>query len=146
MSEEGKLQGIAVREASRAPMQEHQQAEVTVEEGIVGDYRGSGLRQVTFLAAHQWRVVEQELDVELPWHTRRANLLIDGIDLSATVGKHLQIGACLFAIHGETDPCERMDELQPGLRQTLTPSLRAGVWGKVLQGGTIKVGQRAQIA
>jgi MOSC domain-containing protein YiiM len=126
-------------------MQERQQVTVTVEQGIVEDYRGSGLRQVTFLSAPQWHEVLQDLGVDLPWYTRRANLLIDGLDLPDTIGERLQIGECLFTIYGETEPCQRMDELHPGLRQTLWPSLRAGVWGKVVQGGILKVNQPVQI-
>ena len=83
MSDQATLQGIAVRGASRAPMREVQEASVTVTDGIVEDYRGTGLRQVTFIDAGQWRQVVGELGVELPWHTRRANLLVDGLDLPA---------------------------------------------------------------
>ena len=145
MSTVGTLRAIAVRTASRAPMQERQRVTVTIEQGIVEDYRGSGLRQVTLLSAQQWQDVMAELGVDLPWHTRRANLLIDGLDLSSSIGERLQIGACLFTVYGETEPCQRMDELHPGLRQTLWPSLRAGVWGKVVQGGTLEVNQPVQI-
>jgi MOSC domain-containing protein YiiM len=139
------VKGIAVRDASRAPMQAQQQVEVTLQQGIVQDYRGTGLRQVTFLDARQWQEVLGELGVELPWYTRRANVLVEGIDLPATVGWRLQVGACRFAIGGETTPCQRMDELQPGLRRILTPALRGGVWGKVLQGGALSVGDVVQV-
>lgn len=145
MSTLGILQGIAIREASRAPMKEQQQVEVTTTHGIVQDYRGTGLRQVTLLDIGQWQEVLAELGIDLPWHTRRANLLIAGIDLPATVGWRLQVGACRFAIGGETTPCQRMDELHPGLRQILSPGLRGGVWGKVLQGGPLRVGDSVQV-
>ena len=141
----GTLQGIAIREASRAPMKEQQQVEVTTTHGIVQDYRGTGLRQVTLLDVGQWQEVLDELGINLPWYTRRANLLIAGIDLPATVGWRLQIGACRFAIGGETTPCERMDELHPGLRHILSPHMRGGVWGKVLQGGPLHVGDSVQV-
>ena len=141
----GTVKGIAVRDASRAPMKEQQQVEVTMQQGIVQDYRGTGLRQVTFLDIGQWQEVLDELGVDLPWYTRRANVLIEGIDLPATVGWRLQVGACRFAIGGETTPCQRMDELQPGLRRVLTPALRGGVWGKVLQGGTLRVGDEVRV-
>ena len=141
----GTLQGIAIREASRAPMKEQQQVDVTIPQGIVQDYRGTGLRQVTLLDVDQWQTVLAELGVDLPWYTRRANLLIAGIDLPATVGWRLQIGACRFAIGGETTPCERMDELHPGLRRVLVPGMRGGVWGKVLQGGPLRVGDSVQV-
>ncbi len=141
----GIVKGIAVRDASRAPMKEQQQVEVTLAHGIVQDYRGTGLRQVTFLDVGQWQEVLDELGIELPWYTRRANVLIEGITLPATVGRRLQVGACRFAIGGETTPCERMDELQPGLRRILVPALRGGVWGKVLQGGALRVGDEVQV-
>ena len=141
----GIVQGIAVRDASRAPMKEQQQVEVTLQQGIVQDYRGTGLRQVTFLDAGQWQEILDELGVDLPWYTRRANVLIEGIDLPTTVGRRLQVGACRFAIGGETTPCERMDEIQPGLRRILTPALRGGVWGKVLQGGVLRIGDEVHV-
>jgi MOSC domain-containing protein YiiM len=141
----GIVKGIAVRDASRAPMKEQQQVEVSLAHGIVQDYRGTGLRQVTFLDVGQWQEVLDELGIELPWYTRRANVLIEGIALPTTVGRRLQIGACRFAIGGETTPCERMDELQPGLRRILTPALRGGVWGKVLQSGALRVGDAVQV-
>lgn len=146
MSDQATLQGIAVRGASRAPMRELQEASVTVTDGIVEDYRGTGLRQVTFIDAGQWRQVVGELGVDLPWFTRRANLLVDGLDLPATVGSRLRIGDCLFEIHGETEPCERMEELQAGLRAGLVPQMRGGVWGKVLESGQLRVGQSVEIA
>ena len=146
MSDQATLQGIAVRGASRAPMREVQEASVTVTDGIVEDYRGTGLRQVTFIDAGQWRQVVGELGVDLPWYTRRANLLVDGLDLPATVGSRLRIGECLFEIHGETEPCERMDELQAGLRAGLAPEMRGGVWGKVLESGHLRVGQSVEIS
>jgi MOSC domain-containing protein YiiM len=126
-------------------MHEQQQAEVTVERGLVDDYRGGGLRQVTFLDLAQWQEAVQELGVVLPWHTRRANLLLEGIELAETVGQQLQIGDCLFTIYGETEPCQRMDELQPGLRGTLSLDMRGGVWARVVRGGLLQVGQRVQV-
>lgn len=145
MPAQGTLRGIAVRGAQRAPMQERQEAEVTIEQGITADYRGSGLRQVTFISVEQWQETMAALDADLPWHTRRANLLIDGIDLPDTVGEQIRIGDCLFTIYGETEPCPRMEELQAGLQQALQPDLRAGVWGKVVEGGTLRVGESVQV-
>ena len=145
MTQDGVLRGIAVRDQSRAPMQERDKVEVTVESGIVEDYRGTGLRQVTFLSAEQWEACMQELRVSMPWHTRRANLLVEGVDLFEAIGQRLQVGTCVFDIHGETDPCQRMDELQAGLRETLTPDLRAGVWGRVVEGGTLEIGHSVRV-
>jgi MOSC domain-containing protein YiiM len=126
-------------------MKEQQYVEVTMRHGIVQDYRGTGPRQVTFLDAGQWQEVLEALGIDLPWYTRRANLLIAGIDLAAAVGRRLQVGSCRFAIGGETTPCERMDELHPGLRHVLVPHMRGGVWGQVLQGGPLRVGDSVHV-
>ena len=64
MDTPGIVKGIAVRDTSRAPMKEQQQVEVTLQQGIVQDYRGTGLRQVTFLDAGQWQEVLDELGVD----------------------------------------------------------------------------------
>jgi hypothetical protein len=57
----------------------------------------------------------------------------------------MQIGACLFTIYSEIEPCQRMDELQPGLRNTLSLDMRGCVWARVVRGGLLQVGQRVQI-
>jgi MOSC domain-containing protein YiiM len=81
-----------------------------------------------------------ELDAELPWTTRRANLLVEGIPLAHTEGRRLQIGGLLLEITGECDPCQRMDQAKPGLQDALTPDWRGGVLCRVLEGAEIKVG------
>jgi MOSC domain-containing protein YiiM len=67
-------------------------------------------------------------------------LLIGGLDLSATIGRTLSIGSTRIQVHGETKPCGLMDQQHAGLRQALVPDCRGGVYGQVLTGGTILVG------
>jgi MOSC domain-containing protein YiiM len=45
----------------------------------------------------------------------------------------------------EIDPCERMDELHPGLRRALEPDWRGGAGGKVISGGMVHVGDSIRI-
>jgi MOSC domain-containing protein YiiM len=45
----------------------------------------------------------------------------------------------------ETDPCERMEKLAPGLRAALTPDWRGGVCTMVLAGGEIAIGDEIRI-
>lgn len=81
---QGKLIGIAIRPKSRAPMTELLQAEVSPEQGIVGDFRGKpGRRQVTVLSSEVWKTVCTEMDQPLPWTVRRANLFVEGLFLPA---------------------------------------------------------------
>lgn len=136
----GILRGIAVRPQDGDAMREVASCRVEPGRGIDLENRKPGKREVTLLSAEAWRDVCRELNTELPWHTRRANLLIEGLDLPATVGKTLRIGNVRILIHGETRPCGVMDQQYEGLRKTLKPDMRGGVHGEVLVGGALRVG------
>ncbi|HBC57968.1 MAG TPA: MOSC domain-containing protein, partial [Gammaproteobacteria bacterium] len=74
------LKGIAIRDSSRAPMQQLEYADVSMQQGIVGDARGgSRKRQVTILSEQDWTAVCEELKAPLHWSLRRANFLISDI-------------------------------------------------------------------
>ena len=106
-----RLLSIATRNASRAPMQTHETAEVTTKAGIAEDFRGKTQgRQITVIVREAWERACSDLKKEIPWTARRANLLIEGLDLHQTAGKHLHIGEVVLEITGETEPCSRMDE------------------------------------
>ncbi len=135
------LRGIAWREGKRAPMRTPDRAAVLVESGVAADSRGRpGSRQVTVLTSAGWDAACAEVRAELPWHTRRANLLVEGLDLAGTTGQRLRIGKLVLQVTGELEPCSRMDEAHHGLRQALAPDWRGGVTCRVLEGGEIAVG------
>ena len=50
-----------------------------------------------------------------------------------------------WEITRETDPCERMEALAPGLKAALLPDWRGGACAMVRQGGVIAVGDRIRI-
>ena len=142
----GQLKGIAIRGASRAAMEEVDFVSVSVEAGLAGDRHGDrASRQVTILSAADWRAACGELGADLPWTARRANLLLDGVDLPRAAGDRVAIGQCLLEITGETGPCGRMDEQRDGLRRALTPDWRGGRTCRVVSGGEIRVGDPARI-
>lgn len=137
----GILCGIARRDRKRAPMEILDRAEISAETGVALDSRGKpGKRQVTVISAAAWRDACSELGKEVPWIARRANLLVEGIDLPETTGVVLQIGAVRLLVTGELDPCSRMDEQCPGLTAALQPGWRGGVSCTVLAGGPVAVG------
>ena len=143
---QGKLIGIAIRPKSRAPMTELLQAEVSPEQGIVGDFRGKpGRRQITVLSSEVWKTVCTEMDQPLPWTVRRANLFVEGLFFADSISSILRIGSVVLEITGETEPCERMNEQMAGLCDLLTPEWRGGVCCRVITGGWIATGTKVTL-
>ena len=138
----GTLLAIARRAASRAAMEEIAAASVTREAGLEGDFRGADdeERQVTVLTRECWEAACAELGCDLPWTTRRANLLIEGLRVGGALGRTVRIGDLALEITGETAPCARMEEQRPGLRQALTPDWRGGVTCRVARAGAVRAG------
>ena len=147
----GILLGIARHPYPKAPMELIDRAVVTCEEGIHGDYRGAMKRkpykrQLTLIERGDWAAALAEIGESLGWEQRRSNLLIDQFDLPQMPGTLLRIGAdVVLEITRETDPCERMEALAPGLKAALLPDWRGGACAMVRQGGTIAVGDRIRI-
>ena len=138
----GRILAIALRTGVRKPMQEVEQAFAREADGLEGDMpEKTRERGLTLLSAPQWQAVNAELEADLPWHTRRANVLVDAASLGHLIGKNVQVGGVRVRIHAETTPCKLMDELHDGLRKVLEPDCRGGVYGEVLSDGTVEVGQ-----
>jgi len=143
----GRLEAIAIRSRSRAPMREIERADVSAHAGVAGDARGKpGPRQVTVLSAEAWTAACAELGAELPWTLRRANLLVSGVALEEASGSVLDIAGVRLEVTGETDPCRVMDLQHAGLRAALAPHWRGGVTCRVLAGGAIAVGDAARLS
>jgi len=142
----GKLIGIARVLELRAPLEEMNEAGVSVEAGIDGDARGRKPdRQVTILFRESWDDACRELGVTLPWTARRANLFVEGLAPPQASGGRIAIGDVVLQAMMETDPCFLMEKAHAGLKAALTPAWRGGVCCKVQQGGTIRLGDAVSI-
>ncbi len=140
----GKLLGIVTRERSRAPMKQQGSIEISVDRGLCDDFRGASRgRNVTVLGREGWQAACVELGRELPWTTRRANLLVEGVELIESTGARLRIGEVVLLVTEECEPCQRMDEQSDGLRAALGPDWRAGVSCRVLTAGEVRIGDAA---
>ncbi|HEY0720644.1 MAG TPA: MOSC domain-containing protein [Gammaproteobacteria bacterium] len=141
------LLGIAIKRRKYAPMELLPQVQLTPEAGLAGDYRGApGKRQVTLLSLVDWQRTCGELGVDLSWQERRANLLVDELPLFETRGALITLGGAVLEVTGETDPCERMEAVQPGLFNALASAWRGGVTCRVREGGLLTLGMNVSIA
>jgi len=138
------IEAIWIKRAKRGPMDAVQEAEMVARRGLVGNANQGGRRQITLLDADVWETVMAELGSWIDPAARRANLLVRGIDLAHSRGGILRLGECQVQIFGETKPCERMDEVFPGLNQALYPNWRGGATGQVITGGRVRVGDFVQ--
>ena len=142
----GVVRSIAFRPTNGDPMTEIRECRVLAGRGIDLENRETGQREVTFLSAEAWADACRDLVADLPWYTRRANFLVDGVDLGGAIGKMVTVGPVRIQVHGETRPCGLMDKLYKGLRDALVPSCRAGVFGEVLNDGPVRVGDSVMIS
>jgi MOSC domain-containing protein YiiM len=138
------LEAIWIKRFRRGPMDPADKAELVAGRGIVGNANQGGKRQVTIIAREAWDAVTRELGTALSPTSRRANLLVSGVDLANSRGRVLRVGECRLRVYGETKPCWQMEEAHAGLQAALQPDWRGGAFAEVLDDGTIAVGDRVE--
>jgi len=141
----GSLTRIFLRPSARTPVREVQATIAVPGAGLTGDHAGGGNRQITLLDEAAWRDACAELGQQLSPGARRANLVLSGVDLGSAIGRALRIGPCLIRVIAETRPCRLMDDVADGLQKALDPGRRGGVYGRVLEGGEVRVGAPVEI-
>ncbi len=143
---EGRIEAIWLKRMKRGPMDPVSTAKLVAGRGIVGNANQGGRRQVTIIERELWERATSEIDSDAPPTTRRANVMVSRLPLAEARGRTLEIGECRIRVFGETKPCFQMEEAVPGLQQALKPEWRGGVFGEVLVGGEIRVGDAVRFA
>jgi len=141
----GTLKAISRHAVSGGPIETIETAAISEEGGVEGNVRKSRRRRVTVIAAEAWAAACEQLGADLPWTLRRANLLVEELDLPREPGARLRIGSALLEVTLETEPCALMDAQHAGLKAALTPDWRGGVSCMVVEGGRVTVGDEAAV-
>jgi len=136
----GEVVTIWLKRFKRGPMDPVLFAEAVPGRGLAGNANQDGKRQITLIEESRWAEACAELGIDVSPTARRANVMLRGVDLENSRGRTLRIGPARVRIYNETRPCERMDEAQQGLRAALGTRWRAGVYGEIVEGGVIRVG------
>jgi MOSC domain-containing protein YiiM len=137
----GRVERLWVKRAHRGAMDARDSIELVAGRGVAGSADQGGRRQVTLLEREVWDALMRELGSAAEPATRRANVLVSGIDLRASRGRLLRLGGTRVRVAGEVKPCERMEEAVPGLRAAMYPDWRGGAFAEILDGGVVAVGE-----
>lgn len=137
---DARVVAIYLKRAHRGPMDPVGEATLVAGKGLEGSVDRSRRRQVSMLELESWQRSTADVGSDADPSRRRANIVVSGIALAHSRGRVLRIGDARLAVGGELTPCERMDEVHPGLKAALKPDWRAGVFTQVLDGGVIRVG------
>ncbi len=138
----GRLDWIGLRLARRGGIASVTEVALDPVQGVVGDRYagGSGTRAVTLIQAEHLGAIGAYLGTgpASPLQLRR-NLVVSGLNLLAVKDGILVVGPAVLQVTGLCHPCSRMEEeLGPGGYNAVRG--HGGLTARVLQGGTIRVG------
>ena len=132
--------GLFVSPARKSGRSEPRERVLAVEnKGLDGCAHANPPRREVLLAS------KAHLDiVEVPPGAIRENVTVEGADVQTwPVGQRVRIGGALLEITMVCDPCQRMDDLRPGLRAELDD--RRGMLAHVVESGEIALGDPIEL-
>lgn len=142
----GRVEALWVKRAHRGLMDECDHVTLVEGRGVEGSADQGRARQVTIIEREAFDRVSELVGEEVDPALRRANVLVSGVRLEGRRHHILHLGDCRIELVGETRPCRRMDEAVPGLRDALDEGWAGGAFGRVIDGGNVRVGDVAFIS
>ena len=139
-----RIEKLWVKPTAGAAMQPVEELAISADRGIAGQKPQQ--RPVTFIAQERWAELMVQMGAALDPSTRRANVLLSGIDLIESTGKTIRVGEIELIVRGETRPCRQMEAALPGLEEAMNDRWGGGAWTEVVTGGTIRVGDTVELA
>ncbi len=143
----GTLVAIYTAAGEAAPMQTHREIAAIAGAGLAGDrYAASagafsdkpgGGREVTLIAREG--ITAANHDVPIAEDETRRNLVTEGVDLDAYVGRTFSIGEVVLRGVRDCPPCQYLEGLtRPGVLAALKG--RGGLRAEIVRSGTLRVG------
>lgn len=144
LPQRGTVEWIGIRPARNAAVESVEHSELGTDTGIAGDHysKAGGARQVTLIQAEHLDAVASMLGIDSvnPAAVRR-NFVIRGVNLLALKDRRFSLGAAMLEYTGLCHPCSRMEAaLGPGGYNALRG--HGGITARVLEGGSVRVGDR----
>jgi MOSC domain-containing protein YiiM len=149
---EGSLVAIFIASQAGEGMQQVEQVEAIADRGLLGDRYANGVGhwrsldacQVTLVTEADLRKAEQRSCASFAQGQHRRNLVVRGIPLDAFRRRRVRIGETLLEFHRLRPPCGYLDRLV-GIGTGKALGKGAGIGLKVIEGGTLCVGDRVSV-
>jgi MOSC domain-containing protein YiiM len=152
----GRLEAIHIARSASAPMQALPHVEAVPGAGLVGDRYSEktgfysprptdpGAREVTLFEAEVLEALNTEHGITLSPGEHRRNLTTRGVKLDELLGQRFRVGDVVLEGVKDCPPCDHLEGLvgKPVLQPLVN---RGGLRARVLEGGTIKVGDAIEI-
>ncbi len=142
MPQIGRIRWIGLRPVRSGPVSVVSAAEITLDQGLVGDHFSGppgAKRQVTLIQFEHLAVMAAMLGLtELDPAIMRRNIAVSGINLLALKNARFQIGDAVLEYTGPCAPCSMIeDSLGPGAYNISRG--HAGITARVVQGGRVTI-------
>ncbi len=133
------IAGIFVSPAKRAEMKSLERVRAISGHGLDGcAHARPPKREVLFASA------EHLESVDVPPGRIRENLTVEGADVQEwSIGQRIAAGDAVFEVTMVCDPCQRMDDLRPGLRAELED--KRGMLARVVEAGEVALGDEVRL-
>jgi MOSC domain-containing protein YiiM len=139
------------------PMRQVPEANLVAGKGIVGDrymigneagfysHKPEEGRQITLFEIEALEAIKRDFGIDFAPHEHRRNVTVRGVPLNHLVGYKFRVGSALLHATRLSLPCRHIEEIT-GKAVFEAMLQRAGLNCRILEGGTLRVGEAVRPA
>jgi MOSC domain-containing protein YiiM len=139
------------------PMRQVSEANLVAGKGIIGDrymigneagfysHKPEEGRQITLFEIEALEAIKRDFGIDFAPHEHRRNVTVRGVPLNHLVGCKFRVGSALLHATRLSLPCRHIEEIT-GKAVFDAMEQRAGLNCRILEGGTLRVGEAARPA